>query len=326
MEYKDYYKLLGVERTVSEDVIRRAYRKLAMKYHPDRNPGNKQAEDKFKEINEAYQVLSDPEKRTRYDQLGESYSNWQQRGEAPGGFNWEDWVSRSPGGGVRVEDLDDLLGGAGMGEFSDFFRRIFGGMRDAGERSTNRRGTGSSSQGESWLPRQGNRIPRQAYQQPVTISLQEAYQGTTCRLDIDGRQIEVKIPPGARNETKIRVPETVPTGPNQPKSDLFLLIQVSDDPRFERKGNDLHTTLSVEIYAAVLGGEVTIPTLTGNVVLTLPSGTQTGQTFRLSGRGMPLLKNPEQHGDLYAHITVQIPRNLNARQRELFEELAKSSK
>ncbi len=131
MEYKDYYKILGVERKASEEEVKRAYRKLALKYHPDHNPDNKQAEDKFKEINEAYQVLSDPQKRARYDQLGESYVHWQQRGGAPGGFNWDEWVNPTRGGNVRVDvgNLDDLFGG-GMGGFSEFFRRIFGGMPD----------------------------------------------------------------------------------------------------------------------------------------------------------------------------------------------------
>jgi curved DNA-binding protein len=318
MEYKDYYKALGVDRKASEAEIKSAYRKLALKYHPDRNPDDKQAEEKFKEINEAYQVLSNPESRARYDQLGESYTRWQQRGEAPGGFNWDDWFTQSPGGGnVRVEygDLDDILGGAGAGDFSEFFRSIFGGMRDRG----------ATQSGERWSSRRAGRPQRQSFQQPVTISLYEAYQGTTRRIDLDGRQLDVTIPPGARNDTKIRVPETVPTGPNQPKGDLYLVVQVSADPRFERKGDDLHTEVSVDFFTAVLGGEVTVPTLTGNVVLSIPAGTQSGRTFRLSGRGMPHLKNPQAYGDLYVRVNVQIPRNLSTRQRELFEELARLS-
>ena len=307
MEYKDYYKLLGVERTANEETIKRAYRKLAMKYHPDRNPGNKAAEEKFKEINEAYQVLSDPEKRTRYDQLGESYTHWQQRGGAPGGFNWEEWYSGAPGG-VRVETgtLDEILRGAGLGDFSEFFRRIFGGM-------------GGVPTAEDWPTR--GRLRQSPYQQRVPISLQEAYNGTSHRLELSGRQIEVKIPPGARSGTKIRVPQAISTAPNAPKGDLYLVVEVTPDARFERKGDDLHVETSVNLYTAVLGGETTVPTLTGTVILTVPAGTQPGQSFRLSGRGMPLLKNPQQHGDLYVRLNVQIPRHLSPRQRQLFEEL-----
>jgi curved DNA-binding protein len=316
MDYKDYYKLLGVDRNAGEDEIKKAYRKLALKYHPDRNPGNKVAEEKFKEINEAYQVLSDPEKRTRYDQLGESYTRWQQRGGAPGGFNWEEWFTRAPAqgsGNVRVEfgDLGDLFGGSGGSDFSEFFSRIFGGMRGG----TSREGVRSGARQQM----------RQSYQQPVTISLNEAYQGTTRRLELDGRQLEVKIPPGARTNTRIRVSEAVPTGPNAPKGDLYLIVEVADDQRFTRKGNDLETEVNLDIYTAVLGGEVTVPTLSGNVVLTIPAGTQPGQTFRLTGRGMPLLRSPDRHGDLYARINVRIPRNLTAKQRDLFEQLSHSS-
>lgn len=317
MEYKDYYKILGVDRSADEGEIKRAYRKLALKYHPDRNPDDKQAEENFKEINEAYQVLSDPEKRVRYDQLGESYTRWQQRGGAPGGFNWEDWFAQPTGGrgGVRVEvgDLDDLFGGGGMGGFSEFFRRIFGGMGDIGTAP----GT------DRWTTRGVPRPRRQSYEQPVTISLHEAYQGTSRRIQVDGRQLEVKIPPGARSKTKVRVSDAISTGNGQ-TADLYLVVEVAPDPRFERRGHDLYTDVEVDLYTAVLGGEATVATMSGNVVLTIPPGTQPGRTFRLSGRGMPQIKNPDKHGDLYVRVRVKLPQDLTPRQRELFEELSKS--
>lgn len=311
MEYKDYYQILGVDRKASEEQIKRAYRKLAMQYHPDRNPGDKKAEEKFKEINEAYQVLSDPAKRSRYDQLGDSYARWQQGGFPSGGFNWEDWFSTPAGGNVHVEygDLDDVLGGG----FSEFFRRIFGGMG----------GFETGPQGRTTSQRR-QRFDQPAFQQEVTISLSEAYHGTTRLLELDGRRLEVKIPRGARTGTKVRVAEAVSLGQGGQKGDLFLLIRVADDPRFERKGDDLHYEAKIDLYTAVLGGEVTVPTLAGNVVLTIKPGTQPGQSIRLAGRGMPNLKNPANFGDLYVHVKVSLPTNLSPRQKQLFEELARS--
>jgi curved DNA-binding protein len=312
MEYQDYYKILGVSKNATDKEIKSAYRKLALQYHPDRNPGDKQAEDKFKQINEANQVLSDPEKRRRYDQLGESYARYTQQGGKPGSFNWEDWFSQTQNAGnVRVEysgNLEDLFGGAGG--FSEFFSRIFGGS--PGEIYSSGRG----------MPSRMNQPA--AYEQEIEITLLEAYRGTTRRIEIDGRGIELKIPMGARTGTKIRVPGAIPTTGGQ-KGDLYLVVRVMKDSRFERKGEDLYSEASIDLYTAVLGGETTIQTFAGNVVLTIPPGTQPGQTFRLTGRGMPHLKKPEVHGDLYVNIKVNLPKNLNSKQQELFQLLQKAS-
>jgi curved DNA-binding protein len=318
MEYKDYYKLLGVESKATKDEIKRAYRKLALKYHPDRNPGDNQAEEKFKEINEAYQVLSDLEKRSRYDQLGASYSQWQRMGRSPGSFNWEDWVRPSQGpGGVRVEvgDLEDILGMSGLGGFSEFFRRIFGDFGPRPSTSQSHRNAGQASQG-------GATRQRPAYEQPITIGLYESYKGTTRQIEVDGRKLEIKIPPGAKSNTKIRVAGVI-SGPDNQKGDLFLIVNVADDPRFERKGNDLYEEISIDLYTAVLGGEITVATLSGDVLLSVPPGTQSDQVFRLAGRGMPQIKNPDKFGDLYVKVSIEIPRELKPRQKELFEELSR---
>lgn len=296
MKYRDYYQVLGVPKTANEDEIRKAFRKLAMRYHPDRNPGNKEAEDKFKEANEAYEVLSDPQKRSRYDQLGASYDQYQQTGGAPSGFNWADWASQTNGGRV------DTSGGAqSFGSFSDFFNAIFGGM------------AGSSG---AYTGQSTRRAPtrRQRYEQPVTISIQEAYRGTQRQLDMNGKRAEVKIPAGAKTGTKVRVPGAIENG------DLYLVIQVQPDPNFEVQAEDLYTNVTVDVFTALLGGEAAVNTLNGRIMLTIPPGTQPGQKIRLAGQGMPRLRQPENHGDLFVRIQVQIPRSLNAQQRSLIEQ------
>jgi curved DNA-binding protein len=302
MDYKDYYKTLGVERNAGEAEIRKAYRKLAMQYHPDRNPNDKQAEERFKEINEAYQVLNDPQKRAHYDRLGSDYSTWQRRG-APGDFNWGDYVSGYPGSTrVNMEDFDDLFGGAGG--FSDFFRTIFGrGAEAAGP------GTGTRTRA---------RQQPQGYQQELEITLDEAYKGTTRLFESNGKQKQVRIPAGVRTGSKVRVAGAGPNG-----LDLYLVIDVKEDPRFERRANDLHTTATVNVFTAVLGGEADVETLSGKVKLTIPAGTQPEQVFRLAGRGMPSVKNKEEKGDLYVRLKVQIPKYLSPKQRELLEEASR---
>ena len=308
MEYKDYYKTLGVSRNATDDEIKQAYRKLAMKYHPDRNPGNKEAEDKFKDINEANEVLSDAKKRTRYDQLGESYQDWQQHGGSANNFNWDDWVAQSQrggGGGARVDvsDFSDIFGGSGG--FSDFFSSIFAGAQGypGGARtSTSRR-----------APAQAPRV----YEQPVRISLKEAFEGAIRILQFDNsKKIEVKIPAGAKTGTKVRASGA---GPN--RSDIHLVVEVDKDARFERKGNDIYTDVSVDLYTAILGGQAKVVTLKGDVLLSIPPETQSGKTFRLAGQGMPLLKKPNQFGNLYAKVKIAVPTDISEEEKKLFEEL-----
>jgi curved DNA-binding protein len=299
MEYKDYYQILGLDRSAGADEVRKAYRKLAMQYHPDRNPGNKQAEEKFKEINEAYQVLSDPQKRARYDQLGSAYSSWQQRGGTPGDFDWSQWFSGGGApGNVRVEygDLNDLFGGQDI--FSDFFRSIFGGLGGA-QTSTRARA-------------------RPAYQQPVVISLQEAYNGTTRAIQSDRRQVEVRIPAGVKTGSKVRAAGAGPDG-----TDLYLIVEVAEDPRFEREGDDLHTSATIDVFTAMLGGEAEVETPVGKVKLKIPAGTQPEQVFRLAGRGMPHVKST-QKGDLFVRVKVRIPKQLSSEQKAHIEKAARN--
>lgn len=306
MEYKDYYKTLGVERNASADEVRKAYRKLAMQFHPDRNPGDKQAEEKFKEINEAYQVLSDPQKRARFDQLGSAYSTWQQRGGSPNDFDWSQWMSGQPGGqpgGVHVEygDINDLFG---QDIFSDFFRSIFGGM-------------GGARGGRAQTSTRARQQP--AYQQPITISLDEAYRGTTRTLQSDDRRLQVKIPAGVKTGSKVRVAGGGPEG-----LDLYLIVEVAPDQRFERQGDNLRSTAQIDLFTAALGGEAEVQTMDGTVTLKIPAGTQPEQMFRLAGRGMPRLKSAQGKGDLFVRVKVRVPKNLSEKQKALLEEAARA--
>jgi len=294
MEYKDYYKILGVDRQASVGDIRKAYRKLAMQYHPDKNPGDKKAEEKFKEINEAYQVLSDETKRARYDQLGSAYSDFRTRGGSPGDFRWEDWM----GGGGSSVNMDDMFGGAGG--FSDFFRAIFGEAMRSSIRS------------------QAAQRQEPAYQQEALITFKEAYEGTTRQLQSGGRKLQVRIPAGVKTGSKVRVAGAGPEG-----LDLYLIVKITDEDRFERDGYDLCTASTVGVFTLILGGEAEVDTPAGKVKLNIPAGTQPEQVFRLAGRGMPHLKNPSQKGDLYVRLKVQIPKYLSSKQRELLEEAAR---
>jgi curved DNA-binding protein len=309
MDYKDYYKILGVEKTASTDEVKRAYRKLAKKYHPDKNPGDKQAEEKFKEINEANEVLSDPEKKARYDQISNSYSSYRQTGGNPGGFRWEDFN----GGGARVNvnDLGDMFGE--MGGFSDFFRTFFGG---GGSRaSANQQGTRRQAVNQ--------RQPAN-YKQKLTISLYEAFHGANRILQIGEKKIEVKIPAGSKSGTRVRVSGVGPKNGSGRQGDLYLDIQVADDHRFTRKGDHLYTKKQVDLFTAILGGEVEVETMSGNVLLNIPAGTQPGQVFRLGKKGMPNLKQKGSYGDQFVTIDVSIPRNLSDKQKDVFKKMRDS--
>ncbi|MBN1202134.1 MAG: DnaJ domain-containing protein [Anaerolineae bacterium] len=306
MEYRDYYKVLGVDRDASDKEIQRAFRRLARQYHPDVNPGDKAAEEKFKEINEAYEVLGDKEKRKKYDQLGQSYQQWQRMGGQPGGFDWSQWMGGQPGG-FRVEYAEPDMGAGDV--FSEFFRHIFGGAGGA-PRSGQRRWSSQSMAGHD-------------LEVVAQITLEDAYHSTTRTVQIGQRQLKVKIPAGAQTGTRVRLRGQGERGyaGGQP-GNLYVIVKVLDHPVFDRDGDDLHLELKVPLYTAVLGGTLRVPTLEGDVSLQIRPGTQSGQTVRLRGKGMPRLQQHGVYGDLYAHILVQVPTNLSPHERELFEELS----
>lgn len=326
MEYKDYYQILNVPRTATQGEIKKAYRKLARQYHPDNNPGNKQAEAKFKEANEANEVLSDPQKRQKYDTLGSQWSAYQQAGQA-GGFDWSQWTA--PAYDTNdLNNLNDLFGGSGG--FSDFFTQIFGNMARGAPRR------GSSVRTSQHVPQRGR-----DYEQPVNISLHEAYTGTTLTLQTpsvppgpggagvrqDGQKIEVKVPAGVKTGAHVRVAGQGERGyEGGAAGDLFLVVTVQSDAHFERDGDDLKTAAPVDLYTLILGGEATIKTLGGNVSLKIPPETQPGRVFRLRGQGMPSLREPDQPGDLLVKVQARLPHHLSAEEKKLFEQLAKLRK
>jgi len=302
MEYKDYYKTLGVPKTASAKEIKAAYRKLARKHHPDVNPGSKDAEARFKGINEAYEVLGDPEKRKRYDELGANWDSYG-RGGPGGGPGVTPWPA---GGGVRI-DFEDL---GGAGGFSDFFRMFFGGGGPGG----------FGGEGE------GSMRPADA-ELDVDLTLAEVLRGTTREVAVGGpggRRVEVKIPPGVREGARVRAAGEGGRGPGGRRGDLYLRVRIAPDPAFERKGDDLATTVRVPLTTAVLGGEAEVPTLDGPVGIKIPAGTPAGQVFRLRGHGLPRLEARGARGDLLATLAVELPRKLSAKQQQLFEDLRRS--
>ncbi len=328
MDYKDYYKIMGVNKNATAKEIKAAYRKLARQYHPDVNPGNKQAEAKFKEVNEAYEVLGDEAKRKKYDELGahwKDYEQWQRAGGEASGqpFDWSRYgfagAGERGGGGVHYrtmteEDLQNLFGGE-ESPFSSFFYTFFGGEpgRGAGGRFRT-----------AGRPRRG-----QDFEQPVEITLEEAYRGTTRIFQMEdgsgrSRRIEAKIPAGVQEGSKVRLAgQGGPGVGGGPAGDLYLVVQILPHHLFERKGDDLSLKLSIPLTTAILGGEVIVPNLSGKVVLKIPAETQNGRVFRLKGKGMPRLGNPTHHGDLFAETFVVLPEKLTEKERKLFEEFAR---
>ena len=328
MEFKDYYQTLGVAKTSTEKEIKQAFRKLARKFHPDVNPGDKTAESKFKEINEAYEVLGDADKRRKYDELGANwrmYEQAQQQGHGfPGGSPFgggaqDAWTINmgGAGGGYRTmspEEMQDLFGNEDP--FSDFFRTFFGG---AGQREAGGRQRG----GRAARSQKGQDI-----EHAVELTLEEAYHGATRRISIkDGghaRSVDVRIPAGVKDGSRVRASGEGAAGSNGGSAgDLYLRVHLKPHAVFERHGTDLKTKVGVPVTTAVLGGEAQVPTVTGSVRLKIPEGTQNGQVFRLKGHGMPQVGRPDEKGDLYASVEVQLPRALTKDQRQHYEALQK---
>jgi len=343
VQFKDYYAILGVDRNADQKEIKRAFRKKARESHPDVNRDDPNAEATFKDINEAYEVLSDSEKRAMYDRYGADWQRYRDAGFDASGpdpsayqttGDFEQWFTGSPGGTTFTYTTSSGTGDTGG--FSDFFNLLFG--RDGA------RGTG--------FQRAARPIRGQDLEIGATISLEEAYRGTTRRVTVraprvcdlcdgngivrgamcprcDGsgeimepRTIEVKIPAGVRTGSRVRVRGQGGPGQNGGAAgDVYINVTVNPDSRFERVGDNLRTTVEVPLYDALLGGEVRVPTMSGSVMLTVPPETQSGKVFRLRGKGMPKLGKPNEYGDLLAKVEVTIPTNLTEEEKRRFTEL-----
>lgn len=305
---KDYYSVLGVDRKATESELKKAFRKLAVKYHPDKNPNNKEAENKFKELNEAYEVLSDPEKRKKYDLYGE---NWNRVNEA----EQQGAYSGGPGGGQGQTfyyegDPSEFFNGGGQGDFSDIFSSFFN--RQGGPGGRAERGSRAGS---------GRRARGQDLQAELSISLDEAYHGTARIIELEGEKIRIRLKPGAYEGLVIRLPGKGARGGGSTRGDLYITIHILPHPIYQREGDNIRQRLDIDLFMAVLGREREITTLAGTLKVKIPEGTQNGQILRIKGKGMPIYDQPGKFGDLLLEIHVLIPQNLTEQQKELFRQL-----
>ena len=329
MDFKDYYSTLGVSKTASDKEIKQAFRKLARKYHPDVNPGDKAAEAKFKEVNEANEVLADPEKRKKYDELGANWRMYEQQaasGARPGaggpqGFGGG-FGGGFSGGSVHTmseEEMREMFGGDSP--FSDFFQTFFGGGNFGGGFEEPRRGARGATRSRATKGRD--------VEQEIELSLDDVYRGVTRRLMFtlggQSRSVDVRIPAGVGDGSRVRIAgEGEPGSGGAPNGDLYLRIRLTPHSTFERKGQDLYVRVPIPLTTAVLGGEANVQTLGGKSLrLKIPTTTQHGQMFRLKGHGMPVPGKAGEFGDLYATADVQLPRQLTPEQRAHFEALQK---
>jgi curved DNA-binding protein len=295
MEFVDYYNILGLKKDASDEDIKKAYRKLARKHHPDLNPNNTEAHKKFQQINEANEVLSDPEKRKKYDQYGKDWKHAEQFEEAR-----RQQGQRTYGGGAGYSESFD------PDDFSEFFTSMFGG----GGRQRSRQS-----------------FKGQDFQAELRLNLRDAATTHQQTLTINDKNVRITIPAGVENEQKIRLKGYGAPGVNGgPAGDLYITFKIADDPQFKRSGNDLHTTTEIDLYTAVLGGDVVVDTLDGKVKMKVPPGTQNGTKVRIKGKGFPVYRKEGEAGDLYVSYQVKIPTNLSEKEKELFTELAQLKK
>jgi curved DNA-binding protein len=293
MDFVDYYKILGIDKNASQDDIKKAYRKLARKHHPDLNPNNKEAHKLFQQINEANEVLSDPEKRKKYDEYGQDWKHAEQFEKA----------KQSSQQGYQNTGGQNFSGDFDEGEFSDFFESLFGG---GGRRTSQTKFRG------------------QDYNAELQVNLTDAYTTHQQTITVDGKNVRITIPAGIENGQKIKLKGYGARGANGgPNGDLYITFSIMNNTKFKRDGNDLYSTADIDLYTALLGGEIMIDTMSGKVKLKVAPETQNGTKIRLKGKGFPVYKSDGQFGDLFISYNVKLPTNLTAKQKELYTELSK---
>jgi curved DNA-binding protein len=314
MNYKDYYKILGVNKKADKKQIKSAYRKLAAQYHPDKNPDNKEAEEKFKTINEAYQVLKDDEKRKKYEALGANWERYEQTG-----FDSSQFQERNGKKGQTFSfegDPSEFFGGSSSG-FSDFFDMFFSG------------GGSTSSDPLEQMRSRGRRASTQKgrdVEAEMEITLEQAYRGGTRSFEFNGQKMRIKIKPGAYDGLRLKIKGKGQQGlSGGPKGDLYIRFKLMVHPKFQRKNDDLILDEKIDLYTAILGGKINLPTLNGSLYITIPKGSDSGKMLRLKGKGMPKY-GKSGHGDLIVRLKVELPKKLTEEEEKLFEQLRSMKK
>lgn len=337
MNYKDYYKVLGVKKSAAKDEIKKAYRSLARKYHPDVNADDPAAAKRFKEIGEAYEVLGNEENRKLYDQLGAQWKNYKRSGGSSSDFNWQQWARSQRGGGpgagfgsgagqagsagAGYRTAADFFGG---GDFSDFFEQIFGGGMSRGyqRQQRNRPGSGFREQAYDWGGRMSAEKGKDINAE-LAITLEEAWHGVEKNVRVKQKPIKIKIPAGIRSGRRLKLRERGHPGKNGgPAGDLYIKIDIKPHPVFSREEDDLYTNVDVSLYHLLLGGVVRVPTITGSVKIKVPPESQAGKVMRVAGHGMPVFQQEGKRGDLYVTLQALLPEKLTSREKELFKQLA----
>lgn len=312
MMYKDYYKVLGVGKTATQDEIKKAYRRLANKYHPDKTKGDKAAEEKFKDVNEANEILSDPVKRKKYDQFGADWKRYEESGQQPGGFDWSKYAANRGGQGhhtdsgqahtMSQEEFNAMFGGEDTG---NIFETIFG--QHTGSRSGRR---SRARKGED-------------FEAETTLTLEEAYHGSERLLKIHDQTIKIMIKPGITDGQVLRVADKGGRGSNGgTNGDLYITIRIAPHAEFQRKGNDLYCDKPIDLYTAILGGKAQIKTMKNTVNVDIPKGTHNGKVLRLLGLGMPVYGLKDEFGNMYVTVVIKLPDHLSEQEIELFRKLS----
>lgn len=327
MDFKDYYKILDVAKTASADEIKKAYRKLAQKYHPDKNQGDKVAEEKFKDISEAYEVLSDTEKKQKYDKLGSSWNNFSSSGGQNSDFDWSEWFSNSGGNGGanssgRKQTMNDYFSAGGG--VSDFFEKIFGNTykQQSGYGSNS---TGTKSGRRTYSQTNQNQIKGEDFSTGIELSWKEVYDGSTKRIKVNGQTIEIKIKPGVSDNQELKIKgKGYQSKLNGNPGDLIISLKIRPDENIQRVGDDIYQSISIDVYTAILGGEVRVNTFAGVLKVNIPPASAIGKKLKLNKLGFTNYTNADNKGNLYIVIKeIEIPINLTPREKELFAELKK---